>query len=92
MRVTVMFLGPLGSAIDRDTVEFDLPDNATYGDLLDNIGREYASQFPKGMWDFETNQFKRGVLTVGTGRDLDDRTTQLKENENIKFVPMLVGG
>ena len=92
MKVSVSFLGPLGLAIGREKVDFELPDGSTYGDLLQNIGARFGGMFPHGMWDMEMNAFKRGVLTVGLGRDLDDPATLLKENEPIKFVPLLIGG
>lgn len=92
MKVTVMFLGPLGVFIGQERVEFQLPDGAGYGDLLQDIGRRFADKFPPKVWDAEKNLFKGTILTIGTGRDLQDPETPLLEGEEIKFVPLLVGG
>ena len=92
MLVKVHFMGPLGLAIGQKVVDFDLEDGASYGALLREIGRRFATQFPKGLWDETNNRFKAGVLTIGAGRDLDDPETLLREEESIRFVPMLIGG
>lgn len=92
MQVKVMFLGPLGLNTGLDPIAIDLPDNATYGDLLVEIGRRHGRDFPAGTWDFEADDFKGRVLVVGQGRDLVDREDSLIENEEIKFAPLLVGG
>ena len=44
------------------------------------------------IWDSEANVFKAGILTIGSGRDLDSRETRLTEGEEIKVLPMLGGG
>lgn len=92
MQVRVMFLGPLGMQIGRETVDFELPDGSNYGDLLKEIGREYGPMFKEKLWDSEKNFFKGSVLVVGEGRDHEDRDILLNDNEEIKFVPLLVGG
>ena len=92
MRVKVHFMGPLGLAIGQGMVEFELEDGALYGALLQEIGQRFGTKFPKGMWDEACHQFKAGVLTIGAGRDLVDPDTPLKNDELIRFVPMLIGG
>ena len=92
MRVTVMFFGPLGEQAGQETVQFDLPKGGTYGDLLDEIGNRFGQQFHERIWDAQENDFKAGILIVGTGRDLDSRETPLIDGEEIKIVPILGGG
>jgi molybdopterin converting factor small subunit len=92
MKVTVTFFGPLGEQAGQERVQFDLPQGSTYGDLLDDIGRRFGDRFHERIWDSKENLFKPGILTVGTGRDLRFRYTTLKEDEEIKVVPLVAGG
>jgi len=92
MKVSVMFLGPLGAQIGKDAIEIELPDGSTYGVLMETIGRHYGDKFMDGIWDPEKNAFKGTVLTIGCGRDLQSPQTPLLQNEEIKFVPIFAGG
>jgi molybdopterin converting factor small subunit len=92
MRVTVQFMGPLKDFVGEQTAEFDLPEGAAYGALLDEIGRRFGQCFPEKIWDRNGGGFKAGILIIGTGRDLDDRETLLKDGEEIKVLPLLGGG
>ena len=92
MRITVMFLEPLAHLVGRDTVRFDLPRGAVYGDLLDDIGRRFGDRLQDRFWDRASNCFKEQVLVTGTTRDYSDRDTPLAESENIKVIPFLAGG
>ena len=92
MRVTVTFMGALGSFIGQNKVEFELPGQALYGDLMKEIGRRFSPRFPKGLWSSEKNDFIKGVLVIGSGRDLSDHQTPLKDGEDIKLVLTSAGG
>ena len=76
----------------EQTAEFELPDQASYGVLLDEIGRRFGQCFPEKIWDTNGGGFKAGILIMGTGRDLDDPATRLMDDEEIKVLPMLGGG
>lgn len=92
MKVTVQFMGPLKDYVGEQTAEFELPDQASYGVLLDEIGRRFGQCFPEKIWDTNGGGFKAGILIMGTGRDLDDPATRLMDDEEIKVLPMLGGG
>jgi molybdopterin converting factor small subunit len=92
MKVTVQFVGPLKDFVGEQTAEFELADQSTYGVLLDEIGRRFGKCFPEKIWDTNGGGFKAGILIMGTGRDLDDRETVLKDGEQIKVLPLLGGG
>jgi molybdopterin converting factor small subunit len=92
MQVTVMFLGPLSHFVGQEAVCFELPQGATYGDLLDDIGRRFGDKLHHRYWDPEANCFKEQILVVGTSIDYCERNTPLSENENIKVIPFLFGG
>jgi molybdopterin converting factor small subunit len=92
MKVTVQFMGPLRDYVGEQTVEFDLAEQATYRVLLDEIGHRFGQCFPEKIWDANGGGFKAGILIMGTGRDLEDPETRLKEDEEIKILPLLGGG
>ena len=92
MKVTVQFMGPLKDYVGEQTSAFELPDQAAYGVLLDEIGRRFGQCFPEKIWDTNGSGFKAGILIMGTGRDLDDRETLLKDGEEVKVLPLLGGG
>jgi molybdopterin converting factor small subunit len=92
VKVTVIFLGPLKDFVGQRSVEFDLPENATYGVLLDDIWARYGERFPDGIWDAARGDFKQQILAIGSGRDLNSREEPLHDGEDIKLMPFLPGG
>ena len=92
MKVVVRFMGPLKDFVGEENVPFDFPGQATYGALLKEIGHRFGSCFPEKIWDTNGGGFKAGILIMGTGRDLDDRETLLKDGEEVKVLPLLGGG
>ncbi|MBN1614080.1 MAG: MoaD/ThiS family protein [Deltaproteobacteria bacterium] len=92
MEVTVIFMGPLAEYTGAKAVRMTLSGKGTYGELLDEIDRQFGAFFPEAMWDRERKLFKKGILVVGVGRDLDDPETKLTDGEEIKLVPVFGGG
>jgi len=92
MKVGVKFMGPLREYVGGDAVEFTFTRPATYGALLEEIGRRFGKSFPEKIWDTNVGGFKPGILILGAGRDLDDRETPLEDGEEIKVLPLLGGG
>jgi molybdopterin converting factor small subunit len=92
MHVIVKFLGPLSEQAGQETVKFSLPQGATFGHLLDEIGKRFGHRFHERLWDVDQKMFKPGILAVGAGRDYQTREMPLKEGEEIKIVPLLGGG
>lgn len=92
MEITINFFGPLGDQAGQKTVVLYLPDGASYGDLLDEIGKRFGDRFHERLWEVKEKIFKPGILVVGLGRDLDNRETPLLDGEEIKIIPILSGG
>jgi molybdopterin converting factor small subunit len=90
--ITVVFFGPLAAQAGEKTIQFDLPTGSTYGDLLDDIGRQFGHRFHTRIWDSRENEFGAGILSIGAGRDLDSRDAPLNDGEEIKIVPVSAGG
>jgi molybdopterin converting factor small subunit len=92
MKVHVTFVGPLVEFAGAERVEFDLPQGATYGDLLDEIGRRFGDRLHERIWDREKKAFQPRILVLGQGRDHEARERSLLEDEDIKVIPILAGG
>ena len=92
MNVNLNFLGLFKEHIGEETVSMELPENADYGELLDEIGRRYGKKLPKTLWDHEKREFQPGILCVGEGRDLETRNTIIKPEETISIVVHMAGG
>jgi molybdopterin converting factor small subunit len=92
MNVTVIFLGILKDKAGLEKLDVDLPNGATFGDLMREIGSRFGDKFPETAWDREANAFKPPIMTVGDGRDLESPDTPLMQGEKIKIVAPLAGG
>lgn len=92
MNVTLNFLGLFKDYIGSESVFLKLSDDAVYGDLLDEIDRQYGEKLPKSLWSHERREFRPGILCVGEGRDLETRETTLKPGETISVVVHMAGG
>ena len=92
MDITVTFIGPLIEYTGQRTVLFSFSDGALYGTLLDEFDRRFGDRLPEPMWDREQRFFKKGILVIGAGRDLETRETPLRDGEEIKMVPVMGGG
>ena len=92
MNVTVIFFGIMKEKAGLEALELSLPDGATFGDLMREIGGRFGQKFPETAWDAEANAFKPPVMVVGDGRDLESFDTPLKDGEKIKIVAPLAGG
>ncbi len=87
-----MFLGPLARIVGSEKVRFHLAEGATYGDLLEDIGRRFGEGLHERIWDRTANDFKAQILVVGNGRDHSDKDVPLLDEEEIKVIPFLAGG
>lgn len=92
MKVGVRFFGPLAQLAGQEMADFALPEGATYGHLLEEIDRRLGHRLHERLWDKEARSFRRGILVMGEGRDLDSPETPLHDGEEIKVVPVLAGG
>lgn len=92
MKITVRFMGPLREFVGGETLELELREGASYGEALDEIDKRLGGRLPGRIWDSSARDFKAGILVMGTGRDLGDRSVVLRDGEEIKVLPMLGGG
>jgi len=92
MNVSAVFHGILSDWVGTDRDDFELPANASYADLLAEIGARYGAGMPSQLWDTAENNFRGPIMASGDGRNIDSLQTILKDGEEIIFLLMLSGG
>ena len=92
MRITVTFVGILAELIHEGSFEVRLSEGATYGDLLQEIKREFGHVIPDLFWDPKVNAFKDPVFAVANGRALESPDTSLRDTDEVRFLTLVAGG
>ena len=93
MRVTVSFLGPFRDQIGLQSMEVELPDGASYRDLLDHIADTMEAKLASWAWDPATRSFtQRVMVSRNLSLDLRDEATSLADGDEVIVVPPLAGG
>jgi molybdopterin converting factor small subunit len=92
MHIAVTFVGILAELIQEGRVEVHLPQEATYGDLLKEIGRQFGRSIPDPLWDRQANAFKDPIFAVASGRAIDSHDTPLTDGDEVKFLTLVAGG
>jgi molybdopterin converting factor small subunit len=92
LKIHVSFFSILSDWVGVPEVELDLPDGATYRDLLAVIGRRYRATMPGALWDDRSGGFARPVTAFRNGRLLRDRQTRLVHGDRVRFMAAMGGG
>jgi hypothetical protein len=92
MKVTALFHGILADWVGTPSARFELPDDATYADLMKEIDHRYRRNMPDQLWDGEKNTFHRKVRPFRKGKAIDKTDFQLVEGEALTFFLMMAGG
>ena len=97
MQYHARFFGLIGMNLEvspGEPITFELPDPASYGDLLDIIGARFGSLFPPNVWNAETRSFHPQVVAMGDGRSLASagRETPLARDGTATFFVPIAGG
>lgn len=92
MKITAQFHGILADWVGAASASFDLPEDATYADLMAEIGRRFGRNMPKQLWDRKNNSFNKTVQALGKGRTITAANISLIEEEIITFILMIAGG
>jgi molybdopterin converting factor small subunit len=91
IRVRLEPCGPLREAFGAPEYEYDLPDGASLGDLLDRIGAEHGERLAS-IWNQRERRF-RGPVVIMTGtRVVKDRSTPLRDRQTVSLYKAVVGG
>ena len=93
MQIKVNFLGFFRDRIGREPLYLELPENATYRDLLDALAPRVGDKLPDWAWDAEKRCFTRRLLvTRNLSGDLREEETVLADGDEVFVVPPIAGG
>ncbi|MBA3027743.1 MAG: MoaD/ThiS family protein [Desulfobacteraceae bacterium] len=92
MKVKAIFYGILSEWVDEKEAEFELPEEATHGHLLKEIGLRFGSKMPERLWDRMKNDFCAPVLARTSTGTVQSGNSPLVENEQVTFLLMVGGG
>lgn len=92
MKIRINFLGMLSNHTGVESVEFDMSDDADYGDLLDMIADRFGGKLPKSLWNAERKEFRKPINAIGSNGDIEERGARLKGHDEIHFLMPVSGG
>ena len=93
MKVSVSFLGLLRDKIGQKTIEVDLPDGSSFGDLMAAIAPLMQEKVGTWAWDGKNQRFS-GRMVVSRQKAVkgSDPSAPLVDGEEILVFPPLAGG
>ncbi len=93
MRVTLSFLGPLRDQLGEPSLVVELPEGASYRDLLDSIAGTMQTRLAGWVWDSEKRSFRRQIMVSrNASAELRDETAILADGDELLVFPPLSGG
>ena len=92
MKIAATFQGILADWVGTPSASFELPEGATYGDLLNEIGLRYRKNMPEQLWDHKNNSFRKQVRAHADESTFESLDTPLHKGDEITFLLMIAGG
>ncbi len=92
MRVSVSFLGVLKDQAGMADLSVELPDGATYRDLVSQIDALLGHSLAAWAWNREEKSFTPFVLVMKNLVDIEDESTPLADGDEILIVAPAAGG
>jgi len=94
MKVRAVFKGILTDWVGTAEAEFELPDNALYQDLLEQIEQKFGKKMRPQLWDRKNHKFDASVaaLVEEKGEKIDSADAPLHDGQKIYFFLMALGG
>jgi len=92
MQIHVSFFSILADWVGIPETVIELPEGATYGDLLTAVGRRCADHMPDPLWDAGRQGFARPVAAFKNGQLLRNRSALLAPEDRVRFMAAMGGG
>ena len=95
MKVKVNYISLVKSFTNRGQEEFELKEGALLSTLLDKIAEIYGKPFTQEVYEKGQKEMKSTFVTMINGvlmGQLKGMDTQLKDGDNIVFLPIIEGG
>ena len=92
MKIHLKAVGDLREYFGRAPQEIELPDGASFKELMTVIGARWGSQLPTHVWDAKKGQFGGAVYLVKEGHAVLDLGTALEDDSEIVVLRAISGG
>jgi molybdopterin converting factor small subunit len=92
MKIQLKAVGDLREHLGRAPHEIELPDGASFANLMIEIGARWGSLLPAHVWDAAQGQFRGAVYLVRGGHAVLDLGTALEDGSEIVLLRPLSGG
>jgi len=92
MIVVLRVFGGVDKYFGGSKVSIELPEGASFRDLLDSIGLMWGKALPPHVWDLQENQFKLNVLFSDGQNDFTDDRIMLSNMQEIFLTLPMAGG
>jgi len=92
VRVSINFLGVLKDQAEMEGLVVELPDGATYRDLIDRLDVLVGHSLATWAWNREEKSFTPFVLVMRNLVDIEDESTPLADGDEILILAPAAGG
>ena len=92
MRIPVTFFNIVKHFAGIPGMEVELGDDATLGELLQEVGRRVGDNFPAWIWDPQNQAFNPGILVFVDNEQVRDLTRRLHDGTQVFLAAGLLGG
>lgn len=95
MQIKVHYISLVKTYTNKNQEDITLNDNATLGQLLDQIANTYGEQFAQEVYDPAKKEMKPTFVTMINGVLMDQLqgvNTPLKNGDNIILMSLMTGG
>ncbi len=95
MIVRVRYLSTMRSFTNRSEEEFALKEESVLSELLNKLASIYGKAFQKEIFEPNSKSLKSGFVAMINGvliGQLKGVDTQLRNGDNIIFMPLMTGG
>lgn len=92
MRVEVSFLGVLQNQAGFDKLTVELPEAASFRDLLDQLDGLVGDRLAAWAWDRQEKSFTPFILVLRNFVDVEEASTPLADGDEILILSPMAGG
>jgi len=92
VRIAITFFNIVRHFAGMPGMEVELSDNASLGELLQEVGRRVGNNFPEWIWNPQDRAFNPGILVFVDYEQVRDLTCQLHDGSQVFLAAALLGG
>jgi molybdopterin converting factor small subunit len=92
VRIAITFFNIVRHFAGMPGMEVELSDNASLGELLQEVGRRVGDNFPAWIWNPQNQSFNPGILVFVDNEQVRDLTRRLHDGSQVFLAAALLGG